>query len=635
MTTNTADFDTFANNIIPNEDLTWDWKLAHDLGILDGNLTVEESVGGTDQRDLYKITIDEAGEYTFNLDGLTGNADLAIFDANGQMVNYSALTGTKSESLSLNLNTGIYYVGVTSADSSLSDYNLHLSNGDGGIADGENHTLAQDPGDGDLADAYDLRTIEGNLTVKGSVGGTDQGDLYKITIDEAGEYTFNLEDLSANADLYLFDPNDERSDGTIPPFERSESSGTQSEEIAVDLDVGTYYVRVKSTDSNLTDYNLNISDRKTITPELDPGNGNLAYAYDLGTIDGNSTVEESVGGNDQGDLYKITINEAGKYTFNVNELSANANLYLYDPNDEVSDGTIPPFERSESSGTQSEEIAVDLDVGTYYARVASADGKLTDYNLDISDDTNKGQIIFPSIDPGYDTDSAYDLGTIEGSLTVEESIGGNDQNDGYQITINEAGKYTFNLEDLSANADLYLLDPNDERSDGSIPPFERSELSGTQSEEIAVDLDVGTYYVGVVSADSNLTDYSLNISDDDIDPNPNNDPGETFDTAKNMGYFGGMISISYSTTGSVGNSDPIDFYEFTIGATRELDIGLDGLTANADLRVYDSSSQLLGASENYNSQAENLSGTLSAGTYYIEVFSDDGVETNYNLTLEL
>ena len=378
-----------------------------------------------------------------------------------------------------------------------------------------------------------------------------------------------------------------------------------------------------------------------ITPPQDPGYGDLAYAYDLGTIEGNLTVEESVGGNDQGDLYQITIDQAGEYTFNLDDLTADATLLLYDPNDTDSEGVVEPFELSESSGIQSEEITVDLEDGTYYVGVASADGSLTNYNLDIFDGVADSETIVPAQDPGRDdVADAYDLGTIEENLTVEESVGGNDQGDLYQITIDQAGEYTFSLDDLAANADLYLFDPND-TIDGEITAFEDSELSGTQSEEIAVDLDVGTYYVGVFSNDGSLTDYNLTISDggiadDYIDPNLNNDPGETLETAENIANLTGETNnYTYITSGSVSDSDPIDFYQFTTETTRELNVFLNGLTADADLRLYDSNNQLLGESDNDNSQTENLSETIDAGIYYVGVFSDDIAETDYSLNIFL
>lgn len=160
--------------------------------------------------------------------------------------------------------------------------------------------------------------------------------------------------------------------------------------------------------------------------------------------------------------------------------------------------------------------------------------------------SNGGSInINPNQDPGSTVDSAYDLGVFNfnnGSVTVNQTIGYYDPADLYQFTVNQAGEYSFTLDGLSANAELFLF-PKDnvvyttelyyyslDFWDGNVFDYPGyvdfvwdellydSALSystslGTEAESINIELDPGTYYVGVDSYDGIETNYELDIAD--------------------------------------------------------------------------------------------------------------------------
>ena len=237
----------------------------------------------------------------------------------------------------------------------------------------------------------------------------------------------------------------------------------------------------------------------TINPITEPGI-DAANAYKLGQLEQNLTIQEAVGGNDAGDVYEFTIAQAGEFTFNLSNLGADADLYIYDANGE----TVELIGGSENVGTQAETLVGDLAAGTYYLEVNSYDGVETTYSLNI-DTTEVDGVISPWSDPGQDFENAYQLGQIEQNLIIEEAVGGNDVADFYEFTVGQVGEFAFELSNLGADADLYLVD-------GSGEVIDYSTFEGTQAEIISADLAAGTYSLGVYSYDGVETTYSLNIS---------------------------------------------------------------------------------------------------------------------------
>ena len=109
------------------------------------------------------------------------------------------------------------------------------------------------------------------------------------------------------------------------------------------------------------------------------------------------------------------------------------------------------------------------------------------------------------------------------------------------------------------------------------------------------------------------------------------DPGETLDEALDFGAFDGSGGFTY--TDAVGSSDPVDLYQFNITQNNNFNFVLGGLSADADLQLVDSNGDILVASENYNTDAEILTASLPAGTYYLGVAFYDGIDTSYNLSV--
>ncbi|MDY6899715.1 MAG: CAP domain-containing protein, partial [Cyanobacteriota bacterium] len=89
---------------------------------------------------------------------------------------------------------------------------------------------------------------------------------------------------------------------------------------------------------------------------------------------------------------------------------------------------------------------------------------------------------------------------------------------------------------------------------------------------------------------------------------------------------------------SIGNSDADDFYNLNLNnPNSNLEITINGSSANVDLELLDSSGEIIARAANSDNNSEFLGiNNLENGTYYIRVF--EGVEaddTNYNLSLSI
>ncbi|TRT99968.1 MAG: peptidase S8, partial [Microcystis flos-aquae Mf_QC_C_20070823_S10D] len=75
-----------------------------------------------------------------------------------------------------------------------------------------------------------------------------------------------------------------------------------------------------------------------------------------------------------------------------------------------------------------------------------------------------------------------------------------------------------------------------------------------------------------------------------------------------------------------------DYYRFTLANSGNFNLGLTGMTADADVQLLNSSGSVIASSTNGGTASESITSQLSAGTYYIRVYPYTG-DTNYNLAV--
>jgi subtilisin family serine protease len=117
------------------------------------------------------------------------------------------------------------------------------------------------------------------------------------------------------------------------------------------------------------------------------------------------------------------------------------------------------------------------------------------------------------------------------------------------------------------------------------------------------------------------------------------DPGNTIATARNVvGVQNGSINL----TDFVGTRDTDDFYRFDINTKSSFNLRLDGLRADADVRLIRDRNRNgvfdFGESIGYSLESGTIPDVINVpnllpGTYYVQVYSFLNDSTNYNLNL--
>jgi serine protease len=102
------------------------FSTAYNITTLIGSQTFTDFVGYSDPIDIYRFNLSSYSSFNLSLNGLTGDADVHLYDANGSLVSKSENSGTNMEWLDGALQAGTYYVRVSQYSGSIS-YRLGLS----------------------------------------------------------------------------------------------------------------------------------------------------------------------------------------------------------------------------------------------------------------------------------------------------------------------------------------------------------------------------------------------------------------------------------------------------------------------------------------------------------------------------
>jgi hypothetical protein len=486
----------------------------------------------------------------------------------------------------------------------------------------------------------ELDLLKGTRTVSGFVGDSEPVDVYRFSVDQFSQVILGLNNLSADADLYLYQDTD--GNGVIDEdvdelIGSSEAADTSPEAIDVLVNPGKYLVAVQQFAGNTT-YNLNLSATPAAIPPDGAGN-TLPQARDIGILSGNQTFNDFVGDIDRDDLYRFSVSATSSFSASLDGLSADADLELIqDRNGNGIDEDDEVIVFSELGGASSEAIQnILLDPGAYFVRVLQFQGN-TNYNLNLS------ATPFANIPPdsaGNTLSAARDMGRLSGTQTFADFVGNPDPNDFYRFTIDATSDIRLVLEGLSADADVQLIqDVNgnnqfDETVDYS-EAFAASAQAGAASEAIDFTaLSAGTYFVRVLQFEGD-TNYNLSVTATPFTTRPDG-AGNTLSAARDIGTLSSLQNFS----DFVGGADTDDFYRFTLAGISDINLSLDRLSADADLEliqdengngVVDDGEVIdFSATEGSSSESINTRG-LEAGSYFVRVLQFSG-DTDYNLNL--
>lgn len=203
------------------------------------------------------------------------------------------------------------------------------------------------------------------------------------------------------------------------------------------------------------------------------------------------------------DFWRVSLSGRSSLNIRLDALTADADIELIrdaNANLKVDEGEV--IAHSRLGGTNAEFISNVLNAGDYYIRVYPYGNVETTYNLSVSGDA------------GNSLDIARSIAVDSSSRTYRDWVGSTDKNDYYAFNINTNSSFKAQLNGLSADADIELVN-----SLGQI--LTHSRRGGILEDSINYNLQQGTYYIRVLQY-SGDTDYNLIVSatplDDSLKP---------------------------------------------------------------------------------------------------------------------
>lgn len=608
---------TLTVNASPQDFAGNSFEQARNIGNLVGDRSFSDFVGISDTNDYYRFNLATASNVELSLTQLQADADIELFNSAGTLITFSENTGTNSELISRTLGAGSYYVrvypylGTTNFPlNSNTNYTLNLSAVP--ITDGAGNTLNT---------AFNLGVLGSNIVISDYVGSNDLNDFFQFALNTGSNFNLTLTDLIADADVQLI--RDFNNNGIVDANEVLASStlgGNASEAISTVLTAGNYFVRVYPFSGN-TSY--------TLTLGASPiGDNTLSTANNLGTLNTETTVTGFVGSSDTQDFYRFALNGNRAVSLALSNLSADADLQLI--RDFNNNGIVDQADILASSvrgNSASEFILRDLSAGTYFVRVYQYIGN-TNYSLTLT----------PLVDAAGNTlASAFNLGTVSGSRTVNEVIGSIDTNDLYRFNVSTLSRLDLNLNGLDAYANAQLiqdLNGNGAVENNEIIAATTRSVGDFGASSLSATVNPGTYFVRVIPDGGADTRYELGLTVNSLIADG---AGNTLATARNLGTLSSPVTLQ----DFVGTSDTNDYYRFTLTGNTNFNLLMNGLTADADVQLIRDSngngvvepSEVLQISELPSTSPESISLTLGAGTYYIRVYPFGNANTFYNLNL--
>jgi len=351
-------------------------------------------------------------------------------------------------------------------------------------------------------------------------------------------------------------------------------------------------------------------------------------------LEQNFFTSDSVSPGDLDDYYAFyTLYGPSTLYAALNGLSADADIYLYDQNQNL-------VASSTQGSNQSETINASLQGNQYYYV------KVHNYNA--SNTTNYGLYLYNDYS-GATLATARDIGTSWGQtsskylaynkINWQDYLDYRDNVDIMKFTMEASGTISLRMRDTSSGglqATMQLLDSN-----GNILQTVSGAVFGNGLNVDRYSAPAGIYYVKYTQTYGS-DPYTVRIVTDYA--------GDVTGTARDLGNLSGTSRRLYDMVGGPFGlptyEDANDLYKFTLDKTSPIDLRLDIDTDNFAPPTFDADLRLARDTNNdgfispgevflssSNPGDDQLSTTLGAGTYYVQVVPN-GAYTSYQLDLD-
>lgn len=354
----------------------------------------------------------------------------------------------------------------------------------------------------------------------------------------------------------------------------------------------------------------------TFTPAAQTFNGSLTSSSnsffgrftlsDRSSVLLNTPASSSLSGEESADIALLDANGAVVSVGGNQQLSANQ-------------GALPNY------------INTVLNPGTYYIRVFASNiqGATNFFSLNYQATAGSTSTAPTPYDiAGNTLATALNFGTLDFVLVngqpwknranYHSVLSGTNTEDYYRFS---SGQLNFNLAltGLQSNADVQLV--QDANGNGLIDSAEISTAiaisnrSGNSDEAINRILNPGNYLIRVNRVEG-TTPYTLSLSTMTVNELL---VGQTPFPLVGEIEVGNLGTTPRTYSGTFSEANTLDSYRFDLFDSSTFNLQLTGLTENADVKLYNSSGTLLQSAANFGLVAEQITRSLDAGSYYVQV----------------
>lgn len=461
------------------------------------------------------------------------------------------------------------------------------------------------PGSRAAADSSQELTFQSKVT--GSItSDRNEMDLYTFVVPAAGRV--NVEVFSQIKEVLFYVM---ASDGTTELSGEDLYYGSESEpkkwDEWLDLEAGTYYIKVKQYGSNTGSYSLELTHTPAGNNDMEPNDSTAAPQ----TMDLKGTVQKGfISESDAVDVYRLDVPSAGRVDLEAFSYIKEVMLYVLD-----GDGTTEIAGEDLYYGSQDEPKkwtrSFDLEAGTYYFKVKKYGTNTGKYTVKAMYTPVNGN----DLEPNNNIEQPQ---LLQMNSTVQTGyISESDDTDVYKLQVPQAGQVDLEAFSQIKEVLIYVLD-QDGTNEISGADLYYGSLQEPKKWNGSFDLEAGTYYVKVKKYSSNTGKYTLKAAFKAFNGN-DKEPNNSKDTAQTISL------TSQPFKGWISWSDEADFHKLTVPKTGP--VQLDFTSQINEVLVYllasDGVTELYGNDLYYASDSEPKKIVqqfqLKAGTYYVKV----------------
>ncbi len=556
--------------------------------------------------DYFRFEVTETRTVTAGTPG-NNNTWVTLEDSEGRELGRNTVQdGSNWRTAPHNLSAGTYYVHVESYQSRTGAYTLRLTAEAGDSEDeGDGDGGGDDHGD----DRSSATAVALPSETAGRIDPASDVDYFRFEVTETREVT-----IETTGSLDTVGTLEDGEGGELASDDDAGSGYNFS--IRISLSAGTYHVRVRSILGSATGaYTLRLTAEADDSEDEDDGDGGGDdHGDDRSSATGVALPSETEGRIDPGsdvDYFRFEVTETREVTIETTG--------GWDTVGTLEDGEGGELASDDDAGSGNNfRILRSLSAGTYYVRVGSYGSSTAAYTLRLTaeadDSEDEGDGDGGGDDHGDDRSSATAVALpseTEGRIDPGSDV------DYFRFEVSETREVT-----IGTTGGLDTVGRLEDSEGGELA-FDDDGGSGTNF-RIQRSLSAGTYYVRVGSYSSSTGAYTLALTaEGDDGGGGGDDHGDDRSSATG-------VALPSETAGRIDPGSDVDYFRFEVADTSEVIVENTGWERVGDFYPYLTLEQ---DNRRVTPRRGRIQRSLSAGTYYVRVDSDDSATGAYTLRL--